>query len=110
MRLILPNPQGLSEAKVEKLKEVAAKMLVSYYMPQEELRLLQLTPQPPTFLSATEVADKRQNVVRISTGSKAVDAMLGGGISTQSITEVFGEYRTGKVSLLTLYVVVEAES
>jgi len=27
-----------------------------------------------------------------------VDAMLGGGISTQSITEVYGEYRTGKVS------------
>jgi len=24
--------------------------------------------------------------------------MLGGGICTQSITEVFGEYRTGKVS------------
>jgi meiotic recombination protein DMC1 len=34
----------------------------------------------------------------ISTGSKSVDAMLGGGICTQSITEVFGEYRTGKVS------------
>lgn len=25
--------------------------------------------------------------------------MLGGGIATQSITEVFGEYRTGKVRL-----------
>jgi hypothetical protein len=36
----------------------------------------------------------------ISTGSKSVDAMLGGGICTQSITEVFGEYRTGKVSSL----------
>jgi meiotic recombination protein DMC1 len=38
----------------------------------------------------------------ISTGSKSVDAMLGGGICTQSITEVFGEYRTGKVSSPTL--------
>lgn len=26
--------------------------------------------------------------------------MLGGGISTQSITEVFGEFRTGKVSCI----------
>lgn len=34
----------------------------------------------------------------ISTGSKAVDGMLGGGICTQSITEVYGEFRTGKVS------------
>lgn len=33
----------------------------------------------------------------ITTGSKAVDGMLGGGISTQSITEVYGEFRTGKV-------------
>lgn len=34
----------------------------------------------------------------ISTGAKAVDQMLGGGIATQSITEVYGEFRTGKVS------------
>lgn len=26
--------------------------------------------------------------------------MLGGGICTQSITEVYGEFRTGKVSVL----------
>jgi meiotic recombination protein DMC1 len=35
----------------------------------------------------------------VSTGCKALDAMLGGGISTQSITEVYGEYRTGKTQL-----------
>jgi len=37
-------------------------------------------------------------VVKITTGSKVVDEMMGGGINTQSITEVFGEFRTGKVS------------
>ncbi|ODN92062.1 meiotic recombinase Dmc1 [Cryptococcus wingfieldii CBS 7118] len=73
--------KGLSEAKVEKLKETCPKML------------------PPPFLTGTEIADKRQNVVYITTGSKSVDAMLGGGIATQSITEIFGEYRTGKTQL-----------
>ncbi|WVW80667.1 meiotic recombinase Dmc1 [Kwoniella bestiolae CBS 10118] len=73
--------KGLSEAKVEKLKEVVAKIL------------------PPPFLTGTEIADRRQNVVYITTGSKSVDAMLGGGIPTQSITEVFGEFRTGKTQL-----------
>jgi len=31
--------------------------------------------------------DKRKRVVAISTGSKSVDAILGGGIMSQSITE-----------------------
>jgi RecA/RadA recombinase len=44
------------------------------------------------------VSERRANVLYISTGSKSADAMLGGGIATQSITEVFGEFRTGKVS------------
>lgn len=35
----------------------------------------------------------------ISTGSKAFDTLLGGGIETQSITEAFGEFRTGKTQL-----------
>jgi hypothetical protein len=72
-------------------------------------------------MSATEVSERRKSVVRISTGSKAVDAVgrsvpslqysqqqaltpctsqiLGGGISTQSVTEVYGEFRTGKTQL-----------
>lgn len=35
--------------------------------------------------------------------------MLGGGICTQSITEVFGEYRTGKVSCSVLELTEEAD-
>lgn len=61
---------------------------------------LGLMYQPPVFLTAAEVSERRANVLYISTGSKSADAMLGGGIATQSITEVFGEFRTGKVSRL----------
>jgi RecA/RadA recombinase len=76
---------------------VAAKLLVSCHSPSFPTRA---DTQPTAFATGLELADRRQNVIMISTGSKSVDAMLGGGICTQSITEVFGEYRTGKVSFL----------
>jgi len=38
-------------------------------------------------------------MVRITTGSKEFDRMLAGGIETGSITELFGEFRTGKSQL-----------
>jgi DNA repair protein RadA len=41
----------------------------------------------------------RQNVLRLTTGSKAVDEILGGGLETQTITEIYGEYGTGKSQL-----------
>jgi DNA repair protein RadA len=38
----------------------------------------------------------RQNVARLSTGSKAVDKIVAGGLETQTITEFYGEYGCGK--------------
>ena len=57
--------------------------------------------QPPSynFITAAELGHIRRRVCRISTGSKSFDSMLGGGIQTMSITEVFGEFRTGKSQL-----------
>jgi len=40
--------------------------------------------------------EKRKTVLNISTGSTALDELLRGGIESMSITEVFGEFRTGK--------------
>ena len=42
---------------------------------------------------------KRQNVFRLSTGSVELDKLLGGGLESMSITEAFGEFRTGKTQL-----------
>ena len=36
---------------------------------------------------------------QITTGSKELDKLLNGGIETGSITEMFGEFRTGKSQL-----------
>jgi DNA repair protein RAD51 len=39
------------------------------------------------------------NLTYLSTGSKELDKLLGGGIETGSITEMFGEFRTGKTQI-----------
>jgi len=45
---------------------------------------------------ATEVLERRAHIGRISTGSSGVDKIIGGGVETQAITEVFGEFGSGK--------------
>lgn len=42
---------------------------------------------PQTFLTGAECALRREKVVFISTGSASLDALLGGGVQTGSITE-----------------------
>ncbi|XP_067044160.1 meiotic recombination protein DMC1/LIM15 homolog [Acropora muricata] len=73
--------KGISEAKMEKIKEAAAKLANA------------------GFVTALEYSDIRKMVFRISTGSAELDKLLGGGIESMSITEVFGEFRTGKTQL-----------
>ena len=51
------------------------------------------------FTTATEFHQKRSELIMLTTGSKELDRLLGGGIETGSITEIFGEFRTGKTQL-----------
>ncbi|NIO21486.1 MAG: DNA repair and recombination protein RadA [Candidatus Aenigmarchaeota archaeon] len=51
------------------------------------------------FESAGDVLKKREQVGKITTGSKALDDLLGGGIETQAITEMHGAYGSGKSQL-----------
>jgi DNA repair protein RadA len=48
------------------------------------------------FVSAKELYKKRQNIDRITTGSKALDDLLGGGVETGAVTEFYGEFGSGK--------------
>ena len=48
------------------------------------------------FTTATEFHIRRSELICITTGSSQLDALLGGGIETGSLTEIFGEFRTGK--------------
>ena len=51
------------------------------------------------FQSGTDMLNKRNNVVKIKTGSNNIDTMLGGGFESGAITECFGQYGSGKTQL-----------
>ncbi len=60
------------------------------------------------FISATELYQQRKNVEKISTGSKNLDELLGGGVETGAITELYGEFGSGKTQIChTLSVMVQ---
>lgn len=48
------------------------------------------------FITANQLYEKRKSEYRITTGSKNLDDLLGGGIETRAITELYGEFGTGK--------------
>jgi len=49
-----------------------------------------------SFVRADELYKMRQTVLRVTSGNKGLDTMLGGGLETQTITEFYGEYGSGK--------------
>ncbi len=51
------------------------------------------------FVSAEELAEKRKSIGHITTGASDLDELLGGGVETQAIVEVFGEFGSGKSQL-----------
>eukprot|EP00455_Lapot_gusevi_P002991 TRINITY_DN1123_c0_g2_i12.p1 TRINITY_DN1123_c0_g2~~TRINITY_DN1123_c0_g2_i12.p1 ORF type:complete len:364 (-),score=105.06 TRINITY_DN1123_c0_g2_i12:401-1426(-) len=77
----LAQVKGISENKAEKLHDAATKLV------------------PMGFQTAADVHRIRTEIIHLTTGSKALDKLLQGGIETGSITEMFGEFRTGKTQL-----------
>lgn len=60
------------------------------------------------FIKATEIWERRRNMLRCTTGSKALDDMFAGGIETQAMTELIGDYGVGKTQIcLTLAVTAQ---
>jgi DNA repair protein RadA len=51
------------------------------------------------FEKATKVLEKRENIGKITTGSKNLDDLLGGGIETLAVTEFHGAFGSGKTQL-----------
>lgn len=66
--------KGMTEAKVDKILDVAAKLV------------------PNDFQTAAEFFQKRQSVINLTTGSTEFDKLLGGGFETGSLTEIFGNF------------------
>ncbi|TVU50197.1 hypothetical protein EJB05_01559, partial [Eragrostis curvula] len=64
--------KGISEAKVDKIIEAG---------------------------NANQLHAQRLEIIQVTTGSRELDQILEGGIETGSITEIYGEFRSGKTQL-----------
>ena len=51
------------------------------------------------FIPAGDLLQKRRNMMRCTTGSNNLNEILGGGVETQAITEVYGDFGSGKTQL-----------
>ncbi len=64
------------------------------------------------FITAKEILKEREDIGFISTGSEELDNLFAGGIETKAITEIFGEFGSGKTQLalqLSVYVQLPEE-
>ncbi len=77
----LINASGASEAVARKMINSARDMLEM------------------GFETGNEVLKRREKVIKITTCSKAFDALLNGGFETGAITECFGEFGSGKTQV-----------
>mmetsp|Transcript_15991 Transcript_15991/g.32854 ORF Transcript_15991/g.32854 Transcript_15991/m.32854 type:complete len:332 (-) Transcript_15991:803-1798(-) len=73
--------RGISDAKAEKVIYEALGMT------------------PLGFCSALDIYESRKDLIHLTSGCEALDKILGGGIETGGITELFGEFRTGKTQI-----------
>lgn len=73
--------KGISEVKADKMLKAAREMV------------------NVGFTTAADVFESRKDLITLSSGSTAIDELLKGGFETGSITELFGEFRTGKTQL-----------
>ncbi len=48
------------------------------------------------FESAERILERRKTINKLSVGAKTLDELLGGGLESQSITEVYGKFASGK--------------
>ncbi|MCX8184478.1 MAG: DNA repair and recombination protein RadA [Sulfolobales archaeon] len=105
---------GLSSTILTKLKEAGYKTLESLAVANiSELASITGIPLPTahrivskarellglTLKTALDLKKERGALPKITTGSKRLDGLLGGGVEVGTITEFFGEYGTGKTQL-----------
>tara|TARA_B100002052_G_scaffold25292_1_gene19703 strand:+ start:724 stop:1854 length:1131 start_codon:yes stop_codon:yes gene_type:complete len=51
------------------------------------------------FVSGNKLLERRKEVQKLTSGSAALDELLGGGFETQAIVEVYGEFGSGKTQI-----------
>ncbi len=112
--LKLEDLPGVGAATAEKLREAGYNNLISIAVasPGELIEISGLTEAAARkivnyardkldvgFESGDDLLKKREQVIKITTGSKEFDTLIGGGLETGAITECYGAYGSGKTAL-----------
>lgn len=90
---------------VNQIRSTLSKDLYNIDISEEKIdraiAALKKTTKPASygFVTALQVKKERQQLPRISTGSKQLDGILGGGVEAGSLTEFFGEFCCGKTQI-----------
>ncbi|MBW2988943.1 DNA repair and recombination protein RadA [Candidatus Woesearchaeota archaeon] len=110
----LSDLPGVGPATVEKLKTVGYNdlMAVAVATPGELIEVTGMAQSAAKkviaaarasldmgFESGMDILEKRSTTIKISTGSKSFDSLIGGGFESRGITEVFSAYGGGKTQL-----------
>ncbi|MHA1983662.1 MAG: DNA repair and recombination protein RadA [Candidatus Hodarchaeales archaeon] len=94
----------LSRAPAQELSEqIGISLKVAKSAISSARKLLKQAP-----ITAMELLEEYKNKRKLTTGSQKLDEILAGGLSTGSITEIIGEYASGK-SQLTFQLCVNAQ-
>ena len=100
--LLIRGPSGVADATgldLEKASNLCTKA---------RIKLVEMGMLEKDFVSATEIYERRKNIKRISTGVISLDDLFGGGIETKALTEIYGEFGSGKTQTAhTLCVMVQ---
>ncbi len=89
MSIAVASPKDISDA-AEIGENVAAKIIIA----------ARKAADIGNFEPGDVLLEKRKEIKRLTTGSKALDDLLGGGVETTAITEFFGEFASGKTQIM----------
>jgi DNA repair protein RadA len=88
MAIAVESPKNLAEAC--EIGEAAAAKIISAAKDAADVG---------GFESGDVILERRQNLKKLTSSSKAMDELMGGGFETQAIVEFFGEFGSGKTQL-----------
>ena len=72
---------------------------ISHLILKAKQRLIKDGLLQKEFSTAERMLELRKKLVRFTTGSQSFDSFLGGGVETQALTEIVGEFGSGKSQL-----------
>lgn len=109
----LEDLPGVGEATAEKLREIGyhtieslatatvSELAAAGISEKKAAEIISIAREAIeiSFVTAKELSSFKSSIGRITTGSKMLDSLIAGGVETQSITEFYGEFGSGKSQL-----------